>query len=127
MAHPDNIGRQFSVHIPAEDMALYRQIADQSRLQASVESAMSQSPVDLSDENSLRAHLVSAHMEHPDHLWRDGTNEDHPDMDPIDWDAADARGGMPPMSHRDLLAHHKDLHGEYDDPHTTVGNDHFHH
>lgn len=127
MGRSDEFHEGHSFHIPAEDMALYRQIGEHSRLQASVESAMSTAPVNLGDETSLRAHLVSAHGEHPDHFWRDGTNEDHPDMDPIDWDAADARGGMPPMSHRDLLALHRDSHAEYDDPHTTVGNDHFHH
>lgn len=124
----DNIGKQFEVHLSPEDMAFYRQIADHSRLQGSVEKAMATAPVDLSDEASLRAHLVSGHLMHPDHFWRDGTNEDHPHMDPIDWDAADARGGMPPMSHRDLIALHNDEHAQYpEDGHTTVGSDHFHH
>lgn len=122
-----NIGRQFSVNIPREDMDFYRQVADHSRLQASLEHAMETHPVDLSDEAALRAHLVSGHLQHPDHFYRDDYNADHPHMDPIDWDAADERGGMPPMSHRDLLALHADDHAEHQDPHTTMGTDHFHH
>lgn len=123
----DNVGKQFEVHLPAEDVAFYRQVADQSRLQGAVEHAMETAPVDLGDETALRAHLVSGHGMHPDHFYRDDYNSEHPDMDPIDWDAADARGGMPPMSHRDLRALHRDGHAEYDDPHTTVGDAHFHH
>jgi hypothetical protein len=120
--------RSFSVEIPAEDIEMYRAIHEGAKLQHSVESAMEQAPVNLRDEHSLRAHLVSAHLMNENHFWRDGTNEDHPKMDPIDWDAADARGGMPPMSHRDLRALHDDDHAEFpEDPYSTVGHDHFHH
>lgn len=124
----ENIGKQFSVHIPQENMDQYRAMGEHAKLQHSVESAVAGAPVQLNDHAALKAHLVSGHLMNENHFWRDGTNENHPDMDPIDWDKADRDSQMPAMSHRDLLAQHNDDHAAYpEDPHTTVGNDHFHH
>lgn len=124
----DGVGRQFEVHLPEADVNYYRQISEHSKLQASVESAMETAPTDLSDHDALRSHLVSAHQMNPDHFWRDDSNADHPNMDPIDWDHANRTSQMPAMSHRDLMAHHDDDHAAYpDEKWTTMDTGHFHH
>jgi hypothetical protein len=127
----DGHGREeFSIRIPQEDVALYRDIANMSRNQADMDRHMATRPVSLDDMTSLKQHLMTAHQMEPHELEHyDEASHDHiPSLAnrSRDWSG----DTVPALDHRDLLNMHSHDHtGEYaeDYPHSTAGNSHFHH
>lgn len=121
-------GREFHVQIPSETMAMYRQIGEASQLDASMEKHLRSQPTRLSDPQSLREHLITAHdwSEH-DFVRDESDREKVPGLSPIDWEKADREGQMPSLSHRDMHVLHQHDHDQYpEEPHTTLGDSHFH-
>lgn len=102
----------FTVRLSAEDVAVYEAVADAARTSAELEQHLQTSPVDLTDLDAVRTHLIGAHWMHEHHLYRDGTNENDPRMDPIDWELANRTASMPAMTLRDLLVLHEDDHAQ---------------
>ena len=95
------------IELSPEDVNEMKSISNAARLQGQMDEHMRTAPVHLKDAHALRAHLESTgHYE-----------TTHPDM-----------------SLEDLQAIHEDSHAESDagrederEPHTTMGNNHYHH
>jgi len=100
-------GKDDHIHITEQDRREMAAIRDASRMQGQMAEHMRTAPISLKDTHALRAHLESAgHYE-----------TTHPDM-----------------SHEDLHALHEESHAASDsgpederEPHTTMGDSHFHH
>lgn len=125
----DGHGREdFSIRIPKEDVALYRDIANMSRNQADMDNHMRRQPVNLRDLTDLKQHLLTAHQMQPHEVehYDETAHDDILGGRERDWSGST----VPKLDHADLLMLHSHDHvGEYADdyPHTTMGADHFHH
>ena len=100
-------GKDDHIHITDQDRREMAAIRDASRMQGQMEEHMRTAPISLKDAHGLRAHLESAGHYETTH------NE---------------------MSLDDLHALHEESHAASDsgpadehEPHTTMGDDHFHH
>lgn len=132
-----NLGRQFdwddlpvagSFELSAHDIAAYREIADAARMHHDMSEHMRTAPTDLSDMESLKSHLIFAHGVPPDFFFKDEAMlKIHPRMSPVDWDEVDRLGQYPWMDHHDLRVLHEDDHVEFEEPHTMMDDQHFHH
>lgn len=100
-------GKDDHIHISEDNRREMQAISNASRMQGQMEQHMRTAPISLKDTHALRAHLESAgHWE--------TTHDD--------------------MAHEDLHALHEESHAASDsgpederEPHTTMGDSHFHH
>jgi len=100
-------GKRDHIHLSEEDIRHMQAIGDASRMQGQMDEHMRTSPISTDDHSALRAHLESSgHWE-----------STHPDM-----------------SLEELQAIHDESHSGMDsgpederEPHTTLGDSHFHH
>ena len=117
--------------MPKEEIEKMKAVADFSREQGAWEQQRASRPINTSKKTDLQQHLIDAHgMSMESTMWYDESEHD-----PIpslygrrrDWSGPT----VPSLDHRDLINMHQHEHtaGEYasDYPHTTMGNEHFHH
>lgn len=116
------------IRLSPEDVQAYRALADAARLDAALQQHMETRPADLDDPLSLKEHLLYAHQWQVHDFFRDESDrESVPGLSPIDWDSADARGGMPPLTLTDMQVLHSHDHATYPDmEHVSEGQHHTH-
>lgn len=117
------------IHIPEEDLRLYRAIGEASRMDAALEEHNRTQPSDLGDPQSLREHLIMSHdWSHHDFVRDESERENVPGLSRIDWEKADRLGQMPELTHGDMRALHHHEHTTLypEEPHVTHGDSHFH-
>jgi hypothetical protein len=103
-----------------ERMKAFVQARDLQHMGAEVERTRT---VNIHDHADLLDHLKSdnGHIMGRHAEWRNTHEDDHiPGVRPKDWDDRQ-------MSHQELIALHHHDHSKYDEPHTTLNGEHFHH
>lgn len=119
------------IELDPESIAYMRDVANMSRNQASLEEFARTRPINMRSREDMMSHMMTAHELHPLSLqfYDEGEHDQVPALRnrKRDWSG----DTVPALDEQDIRNwhHHEHTSGEYaeDYPHTTMGDEHFHH